>query len=447
MATVTRNYGGDVKAKVWFVRNEQGVRFGPVDFETLKAWACDGRVGPSNEISANGTDWQPATEQRGLEMDWVAEVSQGRFYGPIHKDAMRDLVKEGAITGQAELFRRRALDADADADAEARALRDGHDRLQQELEQTRRSVSELEGQRLHARQQAAAREAELLAVQDKMEAQAGQAGEALCREQARGDELERGLAQAGLDREQAARRLEKLGAEYQAQTAAWAAERRALECEGQALKAEIARALAETASRTERIAQLEAASAEALGAAARQCEALEGQARAAQAEADVLQAELSGQRQTVQQVQSRCEVLSETLVADAREREEARLRLAEVSKELDEARQEAERLRDALRRQKEQADAARVSAPVEVLEAEPLAAGPRPKARLKQRQDPVEAEILSPARPDNAPRATPPANPAGRGTPGISMADLEQQARRELERLGAHGQSFFTRKR
>ena len=447
MATVTRNYCGDAKAKVWFVRNEQGVRFGPVDFETLKAWACDGRVGPANEISANGTDWQPAAEQRGLEMDWVAEVSPGRFYGPIHKDAMRDLVKEGAITGQAELFRRRALDADAGADAEARALRDGHARLQQELEQARRSVSDLEGQRLLARQQTAAREAELQAVQDTMAAQAGQAGEALCREQARGGELERRLVQAGLEREETARRLEELGAEFQAQTAAWAAERRALECEGQALKAETARALAETASRTERIAQLEAAAAEALGAAVRQREALEGQVCALQTEVAIAQAELADQRQTVQQVQSRCEVLAETLVADKREREGALLQLAEVNTELAEARQEAERLRDAPRRQTEQAGAARASAAVEFLEAEPLAAGPRPKARPKQRQDPVEAEILSPERPESAPRTAPPAGPAGRGTPGISMADLEQQARRELERLGAHGQSFFTRKR
>ena len=430
MATVTRNYCGDVKAKVWFVRNEQGVRFGPVDFETLKAWACDGRVGPANEISANGTDWQPATEQRGLEMDWVAEVSQGRFYGPIHKDAMRDLVKEGAITGQAELFRRRALDADAGADAEARALRDGHARLQQELEQARRSVSDLEGQCLLARQQTAAREAELQAVQDTMAAQAGQAGEALCREQARGGELERRLVQAGLEREEAARRLEELGAEFQAQTAAWAAERRALECEGQALKAE----LADQRQRTQ-------------GEAVRQREELEGQARALQAEVAVLRAEMADQRQTVQQVQSRCEVLAETLVAGNRAREGALLQLAEVNTELAEARQEAERLRDALRRQTEQSGAARASAAVEVLEAEPLAAGPRPKARPKPRQDPVEAEVLSPARPESAPRTPPPASPAGRGTPGISMADLEQQARRELERLGAHGQSFFARKR
>ncbi len=34
----------------WLVRNEQGETFGPVDLETLKAWAADGRLSPTNEI-------------------------------------------------------------------------------------------------------------------------------------------------------------------------------------------------------------------------------------------------------------------------------------------------------------------------------------------------------------------------------------------------------------
>ena len=445
MATVTRKYGGDAKAKVWFVRNEQGVRFGPVDFETLKAWACDGRVGPANEISADGTEWLPATEQRGLAMDWVAEVSPGRFYGPIHKDAMRDLLKEGAIAGQAELFRRQALDADADE--EARALRDGCERLRAELEQTRGRVSELEGESLRARQQAVAREGELRVVRDKLEAQAAQAEDALRREQAKSGELERRLVQTGLEREAAARRLAELDAECQAQAAAWAEQRRALACEEMALKEEVARALAETASRTERIAQLEAAAAAALAEAARQREALEGKVCALQAESASAQAELAAQRQAVRQAQARCEAQAETLDADRRAREGALLQVAEMNKELAESRREAERLRDALNRQAERPGDARAAAAVEVLEAEPLDSEPRPKARPKQRPEPAVAEVLPPERPGSAPRTPPHAGPAGRAAPGISMADLEQQARRELERLGAHGQSFFTRKK
>jgi hypothetical protein len=35
--------GGD---KCWLVKNEQGETFGPVDFETLKLWAKDGRLAP-----------------------------------------------------------------------------------------------------------------------------------------------------------------------------------------------------------------------------------------------------------------------------------------------------------------------------------------------------------------------------------------------------------------
>jgi hypothetical protein len=71
----------------------------------------------------------------------------------------------------------------------------------------------------------------------------------------------------------------------------------------------------------------------------------------------------------------------------------------------------------------------------------------RPPARPKRVEQPaIEAEVLPPERP--APKEKPPVvNHEGRAKPGLSMADLEQQARRELERLGAQGASFFKKKR
>ena len=109
VATETRKLSGGAESERWHVRNEQGKVFGPVDFETLKAWACDGRLSPTNEVSSNGADWKFATSIRALDMDWVAEVTPGTFYGPIHRGAMADLIKEGSISAQSAFFVRRGM--------------------------------------------------------------------------------------------------------------------------------------------------------------------------------------------------------------------------------------------------------------------------------------------------------------------------------------------------
>jgi hypothetical protein len=96
--------GGD---KRWLVKNEQGETFGPVDFETLKAWAKDGRLAPTNTLSEDTTTWSAVTHYPELEMDWVAEVSPGAFYGPIHKLALESLQKEGSLPLEAVAFQRK----------------------------------------------------------------------------------------------------------------------------------------------------------------------------------------------------------------------------------------------------------------------------------------------------------------------------------------------------
>jgi hypothetical protein len=95
--------GGD---KRWLVKNEQGETFGPVDFETLKLWAQDGRLAPTNTLSDDKTTWSAVTQFPELEMDWVAEVSPGVFYGPIHKLALESLKKEGSLPAEAIVFQR-----------------------------------------------------------------------------------------------------------------------------------------------------------------------------------------------------------------------------------------------------------------------------------------------------------------------------------------------------
>ncbi len=102
-APQSKKAGGD---KRWLVKNEQGETFGPVDFETLKLWAQDGRLAPTNTLSDDMTMWHPVTQFPELEMDWVAEVSTGVFYGPIHKLALESLKKEGSLPAEAVVFQR-----------------------------------------------------------------------------------------------------------------------------------------------------------------------------------------------------------------------------------------------------------------------------------------------------------------------------------------------------
>jgi hypothetical protein len=102
--------GGD---KRWLVKNEQGETFGPVDFETLKLWAKDGRLAPTNTLSEDATTWRAVTHYPELEMDWVAEVSPGAFYGPIHRLALESLQKEGSLPADAVAFQRKAATASA----------------------------------------------------------------------------------------------------------------------------------------------------------------------------------------------------------------------------------------------------------------------------------------------------------------------------------------------
>jgi hypothetical protein len=106
-ASQQKNRGDD---KHWLVMNELGERFGPVNFETLKLWAKDGRLAPTNTVSEDEKVWTPVTHFADLEMVWVAEVSPGAFYGPIHKQALEALKKEGAIPADAITFQRAPTD-------------------------------------------------------------------------------------------------------------------------------------------------------------------------------------------------------------------------------------------------------------------------------------------------------------------------------------------------
>ena len=78
----------------WRIKGERGEVFGPVDLETLKTWAREGRLAPTHQVSDGDTGWKPVTYLEALEMEWVTEVSPGSFFGPIHQLALESFTRK-----------------------------------------------------------------------------------------------------------------------------------------------------------------------------------------------------------------------------------------------------------------------------------------------------------------------------------------------------------------
>lgn len=112
MADKTKKINSNVLEQ-WHVQDENGGVFGPVDFNTLQEWVEDGRVSPLSKVSSDEQNsWTPAVSIADLEMNCVAEIEPGSFYGPIHQSAMAGLVNDGSIPANAILYRRNdAVDA------------------------------------------------------------------------------------------------------------------------------------------------------------------------------------------------------------------------------------------------------------------------------------------------------------------------------------------------
>lgn len=81
----------------WFLRKGPGLVYGPVPLDGLRAWACDGRVGPGDEVSAGDDVWRPAPDAPELGMDWLLELPDGGFFGPVPLAAFLGMLREGEI--------------------------------------------------------------------------------------------------------------------------------------------------------------------------------------------------------------------------------------------------------------------------------------------------------------------------------------------------------------
>lgn len=121
---------------MWKVRAEDGTEFGPASMETLLSWARDGRLAPENVISSDGKVWTPVAAHPELAMDWIAEIEPGKFYGPIHQDALRELVRGGQLKKDAPRFARAISMNDSPA-----KLKEANDSLKAQIDALRRDFA------------------------------------------------------------------------------------------------------------------------------------------------------------------------------------------------------------------------------------------------------------------------------------------------------------------
>ena len=82
----------------WFLRkHEDGSIFGPLGFEQLARWASSAQVAPHDSISSDQQTWMKAPMLPELAMDWIAEVTSERLYGPTTLGAIAEFIRLGEI--------------------------------------------------------------------------------------------------------------------------------------------------------------------------------------------------------------------------------------------------------------------------------------------------------------------------------------------------------------
>ena len=350
VGTATRKLGEGAHGGCWHVRNEQGETFGPVDLDALKSWACDGRLAPTNDVSSDGAEWQLATSVRALEMDWVAEVTPGTFYGPIHRRAMEELVKDGSIAAQSAFFTRRGLNERTGQQSDA-AQAENVSYLTEQAEQAlRRAAASEERTEQALRRVAASEEQAEQAEQAHQLAKASEKQAEQARQLAKSSEGQaeqaRQLAKASEERaEQALQRAAASGeqAEHARQQAALN-EEQALQARSQvaAYAAQVEQMRQQLAAQAEQSLRQVAAYEEQLRLVQQQVAAYEEQVRLAQQQAAASAAQAEQARHQALADGARLRVAERQMSEQA---EQARAAQRQVLAQVDEVSGEVARLR------------------------------------------------------------------------------------------------------
>lgn len=84
--------------QLWFLsKHEDGSVFGPLPFDQVRRWAAAAQVAPHDKLSHDQLTWQKAPMFPELEMDWLVEVTNERYYGPTTLGAVQEFLRLGEI--------------------------------------------------------------------------------------------------------------------------------------------------------------------------------------------------------------------------------------------------------------------------------------------------------------------------------------------------------------
>lgn len=82
----------------WFLcKHEDGSIFGPLPFSQVRRWAATAQVAPHDKLSHDQQTWLKAPMFPELEMDWLVEVTNDRYYGPTTLGAVQEFLRLGEI--------------------------------------------------------------------------------------------------------------------------------------------------------------------------------------------------------------------------------------------------------------------------------------------------------------------------------------------------------------
>jgi hypothetical protein len=85
------------------VRSQDGNTYGPIDLDTLQAWATDGRLEPEDKVQDRNHEERPASDWEILKMEWVVRLPSGKPYGPTTAGAIRAMLTEGELSEDAAI--------------------------------------------------------------------------------------------------------------------------------------------------------------------------------------------------------------------------------------------------------------------------------------------------------------------------------------------------------
>ena len=102
--------------KIWYVRSEEGAVYGPASSASLLDWVKEGRVDPSGYVSKDRINWVPPQTIPELEMKWLVETDLGKYFGPFHRELVKQLVADGSVPSGARIYCAWDLPVDKDPD-------------------------------------------------------------------------------------------------------------------------------------------------------------------------------------------------------------------------------------------------------------------------------------------------------------------------------------------